>query len=98
MIRPMRGQVVIEEIVDQPSRALWTPTPGARQVKTHRGRVLALGPPARTPSGVEVAYGFGVGDVVQFHYEFLEKLARNEWEGQKALWIPQQDVDGVWHD
>ena len=96
MIRPMRGQVVIEEIPQAPSARLWTPDPSARQVTTHTGRVLAFGPPARTPGGAEVPHGFGVGDLVQYHYEFLEKLATNEWGGVKAVWIPQQDVDGVW--
>lgn len=96
MIRPMRGQVVIKELPPTASAALWTPTPSARQTTTHTGRVLALGPPARTAGGVEVPYGFAVGDLVQFHYEFLEKMARNMWEGEEAVWVPQSDCDGVW--
>ncbi len=98
MIRPMRGQVVIEEIPQAPSATLWTPTPGARQVKTHTGRVLALGPPARTPTGAEVPHGFEVGDVVLYRFTFLEKLAENSWQGRKAHWIPQQDVTAVWEE
>ena len=34
----------------------------------HRGRVVAMGPPARTAKGHEVAPGFRVGDTVLFVY------------------------------
>ncbi len=98
MIRPMRGQVVIREIPPQPSAQLWTPDPNPRQVTTHTGRVLALGPPARTAGGAEVPYGFGVGDLVLYRFTFLEKLSTNTWEDQPAHWVPQVDVTAVWED
>lgn len=95
-IRPMRGQVVVRE-ERSATTTIWTPDPNKRNVKTHIGRVLALGPPARTSKGVEVPYGFEVGDVVQFHFEHNESLCTNTWEdGKPAVWIPQQDIDGVW--
>ena len=94
-IRPLRGQVVIRET--RPATYLWTPDPAQRQVHTHQGVVLALGPPARTPTGAEVEHGFAVGDLVQYHFTYLEKLALNAWEdGLPAHWVPQENVDGVW--
>lgn len=96
MIRPMRGQVVIQEIPPQPSAHLWTPTPKPREVTTHTGRVLALGPPALTPGGVEVEHGYSVGDLVLYRFTFLEKVSANTWEGTPAHWIPQVDVVAVW--
>ncbi len=95
-IRPMRGQVVVREDHPAPSALLWTPKPGARQVHTHRGRVLALGPPARTPLGVEVPHAYAVGDLVQYHFTHLEEAARNRWGDEEAVWIPQANIDGVW--
>ncbi len=96
--RPMRGQVVIQETPPQPSVRLWTPTPKPREVVTHTGRVLALGPPARTACGAEVPHGFGVGDLVLYRFTFLEKVSLNEWDGVPAHWIPQQDVTAVWEE
>ncbi len=94
----MRGQVVIQEISPQASAVLWTPAPGLRDVETHTGRVLAMGPPARTPTGAEVEHGFVVGDLVQYHFTHLEEAATNTWNGEKAVWVPQQNVDGVWEE
>jgi co-chaperonin GroES (HSP10) len=92
MIRPLRGQVVIRE--HTPPSLLWTP-PTPRT--THTGRVLAVGPPARTPSGAEVPHGFQPGDLVQYHITHLEKMSLNRWDdGEPAHWIPQENVDGVW--
>jgi hypothetical protein len=70
-------------------------------VRTHVGRVLALGPPARlNGSGPEVPHGFEVGDLVQYHLTHLEKMATNPWppDGEMAVWVPQENVDGVWVD
>lgn len=98
-IRLLPGQVVVREERSEPSTALWTPAPGARDVRTHRGRVLALGPPARLGgSGVEVPHGFGVGDLVQFHFTHHQDAATRPWplDGKPATWVPQENVDGVW--
>lgn len=98
MIRPMRGQVVVREEPPAPSATLWTPDPTPRQVRTHTGRVLALGPPARTAGGVEVPHEYKVGDLVEFFFTHLEVMATNEWEGQKATWVPQSNISGVWEE
>jgi hypothetical protein len=66
-------------------------------VRTHRGVVLAMGPPARTSGGVEVEPGFAPGDVIQFHFEHHQETATNMWtDGKPATWLPQSSVDAVW--
>jgi hypothetical protein len=68
-------------------------------VHTHTGRVLALGPPARTKAGAEVAHGFTVGDLVQYHFVHNQAAATMPWvDGEPATWVPQECVDGVWED
>ncbi len=98
-IRLMPGQVVIREETPEASAVLWTPTPGARETHTHTGRVLAHGPPARVNgTGAEVPHGFTVGDLVQYHFTSHEGVATNVWplDGKVAVWLPQENVDGVW--
>lgn len=93
VIRPMRGQVVIRETL--PSHPLYIPTPRARDVKTHTGRVLAMGPPA--VEGVDP--GFNVGDLVQYHFTIHQEAHTVLWEdGAPATWIPMRDVDAVWYE
>ena len=99
-IRPMRGQVVVRELVQQHSAILWTPEDRPRQVRTHRGRVLAMGPPSRLvdlPDAPEVPWGFGVGDVIQYHFEHHQEAWTCPWpdDGLPATWLPQAFVDGV---
>lgn len=96
MIRPMRGQVILRE--ERTEGLLWTPTPGPRAESTHTGRVLALGPPARTEGGAEVPHEYQVGDLVEYFWTHLEEKHTHEWEGQKAVWIPQSNISGVWFD
>jgi hypothetical protein len=101
-LRLMRGQVVVRELDAPDSSSLWTPEPGVRQVKTHRGVVLGVGPPARLtehPSSPEVPHGFAVGDVVQYHFEAMgTQAARTRaWlDGEDAVWLHQAEVDAVW--
>lgn len=95
-IRPMRGQVVVRELgADVRSAVLWTPEPGQRDIKTHRGIVLALGPPGLL-HGHEVPFGFAVGDVVGYHWEHNEDAFTLRWsDGLAACWLPQRCVDWV---
>jgi hypothetical protein len=101
-IRLMRGQVVIREHTPAPSSTLWTPELGPRHVRTHRGVVLGLGPPARlteSPSSPEVPHGFEVGDLVQYHFGAVgtqEARTRAWTDGQPATWLTQAEIDGVW--
>jgi co-chaperonin GroES (HSP10) len=96
-IRPLRGQVVIRE-VERRSSVIWTPAPGQRDVRTHRGIVIAMGPPARDKWGNEIAHGFKGGDEVSFQWEMNEEAHRREWpeDGKPACWVRQYAVDGVW--
>ena len=101
-IRLMRGQVVVREVDMPPSGVLWTPAPGPREQRTRTGYVLALGPPSRlteSPSSPEVAHGFGVGDLVQFHFGAVGTQAsrtRTWSDGEPATWLAQAEIDGVW--
>lgn len=98
-IRPMRGQVIVREIKDEYAtiRGVWRPPSNPRDIKIHRGRVLAMGAPMRTTSGAEVPYEFAVGDVVLFSFVSNEaKVATNVWEdGEKAVWLPQWVISAV---
>lgn len=95
----MRGQVVLRE-VDATTSDLWLPKadPKSRDLKTHKGVVIALGPPALLYDKHEVPHHFEVGDVVQYHFQHNLEGATRPWppDGKPATWIPQFDVDGVW--
>jgi co-chaperonin GroES (HSP10) len=96
-VRLMRGQVVVREVAPQPG-ALWTPDPAPRAVRTHTGKVVAVGPPALTRRGVPVRTGISIGDTVQFHFEHHQEAHTRVWpeDGEMAIWIPAHCVDGVW--
>jgi hypothetical protein len=92
-IRLLRGQVVIREIHDQYS--IWTPAPNPRDVRIHRGRVLAKGLPAQV-NGHDVPHLFDVGDEVFYHWEKQEKAFTRDWiDGEPACWMYQHEVDAV---
>lgn len=92
-ITPMRGQVVIRECKDR--HTIWRPS-NPRDVKIHRGVVIALGAPMRTTKGAEVPHGFEVGDVVLYAFQHHERAWTNTWsDGESAHWIPQWCVSGV---
>jgi co-chaperonin GroES (HSP10) len=94
-LTPLRGRVVVREIIED-SRSLWTPQGNPRERLTHRGIVLALGPPALTPLGAEVPYEYDVGAVVQFHFAGTEKGRIAPWtDGEPALWMAWFEIDAV---
>lgn len=95
-MRLLRGRVVVREDVS-PSNILWTPEPGKRTVNTHRGVVLAVGAPAEAYPDIPVPHGFEVGDSVAFHFEHHEEARTRPWlDGKPAIWLTQQEVDGVY--
>jgi co-chaperonin GroES (HSP10) len=57
-----------------------------REETTHRGTVVALGAPVRGE------WGFGVGDVVQFHYSATE-TGRTVHDGLVVM--AQHEIDAV---
>ena len=100
-LRLLTGRVVIREILsDERSGRIWTPDPKAKDVLTHRGRVLGVGPGPLRPDGSRCAIGFHVGDVVQYHFSgHHEKGWTHMWpeDGLPAVWVPWYDVDGVYY-
>ncbi len=99
MIRLLRGQVVVRQLTEHTGRVIipdYSRREYHRDAVSHRGVVLAMGAPAQMPNGVEVAPGFQVGDVVQFHWSHNEENFTHEWEdGRMACWIAQDCVDAV---
>ena len=64
--------------------------------RTHRGVVVAMGPPVLTSQGHETPHGFEVGDVVQFHYESTERGSRITWpDGSTCVVRAQREIDAV---
>lgn len=96
-VRLLRGQVVVREIRAHASSTIWVPEPSnPRDVRSHRGRVLALGPPATTRKGAEVPHGFDLGDEVVFHWNRREKDFTRPWiDGEDASWVSQEEIDAV---
>ena len=96
----LRGRVVI-----RPDRPGWksdtlidpyTAEYREYEERTHRGTVLAMGPPVLTGEGHEIPHGFRVGDVVQYNYESTEKGSRITWpDGEVCVVRAQREIDAV---
>lgn len=103
--RLLRGRVVVRELEVPASRSLWTPDRAPREIHTHRGIVLAMGPPAKMPlvysegewrGGHEVPHGFRVGDTVQYHFEHHQEAWTMTWiDGKPCTYLAQHNVDAV---
>jgi len=96
--RPMRGQVVVREIKDEYAtiRGVYRLGGNPREVKIHRGTVLAIGAPMLTAKGAEVPHGFSGGDVVLYSFQHNERAFTYPWSDDKpATWIPQWAVSAV---
>ena len=98
MIRPLRGRCVIRE---EKRRSSIIVDPGftehgARDITTHRGVVLAMGPPGEIYPGVEVPWLFTIGDVVQFHFSMMTEKGRTvTWGDHEAVVMAQDEIDAV---
>ena len=99
----LRGRVVIRPIAEHVSSLVIDPYVHIGDgeyreysEKTHRGEVVAMGPPVLTSKGHEITHGFRVGDVVQFHYESTEKGSRLTWtDGSTCVVRAQREIDAV---
>ncbi len=93
-MRPLRGRALVEVEPERPSSILWSPTATGRKDRgAHFGRVLALGEPARDPSGVEQPWGCAVGDRVIYVYGVaLERVRRFEGD---LLVVAQEELQAV---
>lgn len=107
-VKPLRGRVVIRP--DSPTHFGHIVLPdmhrdwkreadrslGRRAQSSHRGRVLAMGEPARNPAGHEVPHGFKVGDAVVYVWTHNEKEFTKPWtDGQECCWVSQEEVISV---
>lgn len=99
-VRLMRGQCVVRDVQEVTTKAglilLWK-DPKSKQVRTHRGRVIALGPPSLIYDRFEVPWEFEVGALIQFHMNHHWDAHTRPWppDGIDALWIPQNSIDAV---
>lgn len=107
-VLPLRGRVAIRELHYTPSRIV-QPDGYAktheRDRTSHRGLVLAMGPPAQTRKGVDVVPDFQPGDVVLFVFDApnadlvqgggaTEQARTGIWpaDGGPCVWICQEEV------
>ena len=90
-MRPLRGRLVVREHKEV-SGMILMPGGDPRLTTTHRGTVVAAGPPVRRDDGVEIPLGFGVGDVVQFHFSANE--AGRTVYGDLVV-MAQHEIDAV---
>jgi hypothetical protein len=110
----LQGRVAVVEIFDRSPlihRVDGYNKSHERDRTSHRGRVVAMGPPAETKRGVPIAPTFTVGDEVLFvfdklsdrdggHGSWTEDARRGQWPptGEDVVWIAQEEVIGVFWD
>ena len=95
--QPLPGRVVVHE-VDRRSSIIHMVDGNPRDQTSHRGIVVAMGPPARTPRGdAPVPHGFSVGAEVVFVYGEgpVESGRQGMWGDRKVLWISQEEILAV---
>lgn len=103
-IRPLRGRVAIREIAPERAGIIYlydtldSHRLGIKAMASHKGTVVAFGPPAFSADGVhEVPYEFAVGDVVQFVWSHNADNFTKLWtDGKPVCWVEQEAVLGVW--
>ena len=107
-VKPLRGRVVIRPDVPTHIGHIVLPdmandwrreaqhSLGKKAMSSHRGRVLAMGPPAINPAGQEVPHGFKVGDAVVYVWAHNEQEFTKPWtDGHDCCWVSQEEVIGV---
>lgn len=104
-LRLLPGRVAVRELLPLKVGRIYLPdnfheTKENEEARTsHRARVLAVGPPARTAKGVELAPEFSIGDVVIFVFglQGCEKYRRGVWlgDGEPCTWIAQEEVIAI---
>lgn len=98
--RPMRGQAYVQ-VLHEKSELIIMHEPDSREVTSHRGKVLALGPPARLtdhPDSPVVPWGCEVGDeVVYAMFVWLDKMRVLAFAGVKGevCIVAQGEIAGV---
>ena len=99
MIRPLRGRVVIRED-KRLSSIIEVVGVDPRSITTHRGTVIAVGPPVflddQVETSPEVPLDFKVGDIVGYHFEATEKGRICDWgDHRDVLVMSQREIDYV---
>lgn len=101
-LRPLAGRAVVEEIASRKSIIIMLGE-SDNDRRWYRGRVLALGPPGRTPrnlhadgtwhGGAEVPWGVSVGDEILFEPHLcLDAIRTFEFFGVKGrVWVVGQE-------
>lgn len=97
-ITPLRGRVVVSlpksDTRISPAGIIYQQK--GKDKDEHWGRVLAMGPPALSAKGHPIAPGFEVGDVVLYCLALaLDKVRTLEIEGQKCIFVAQEEVMAV---
>ena len=96
--RPMRGQAYIE-MTEEKSETIILPEANREDTKSHRGIVLALGPPARLtdhPDSAQVPWGFDVGDEVIFVLAvWMDRMRILGMRGKRVAVVAQGEICGV---
>ena len=98
--RPMRGRAFVE-VIQQKSRIILGLDVDPRDEISHRGRVLALGPPARLtddPASPEVPWDVEVGDEIVFVIDGVYRGRVIDWRnvrGQVCV-VSQGEICGVY--
>jgi len=107
--RPLRGRVVLRLSRPRQTGLIIHPdqhddlmrqfqhSQGRKGRHAHRGIVLAMGEPAYVgKSEFTQPFGFEVGDEVFFVYHHHESFSEGQtWDELPALWISQEEVQGV---
>lgn len=105
----LRGRVAVQELVERRYGSLYLPDTshdtirsedrqmGKLAMSSHRGIVLAAGPPALMPWGSELPLGFKAGDEVVYVYAAggTEESRRSQYEGEPCIMVAQEEVLGV---
>lgn len=100
-VRYLRGRVLIErdtrEIREHMVNGIVRPDRtgldehAERKVTSHRGRVMAYGPCARTKSGADVPRGFELFDDVSYVYAAAMQKTRTFRDGRREFVIVSQE-------
>lgn len=108
-LTPLRGRVVLRELTPKMHGMLHLPDTTCDTIRgdqkgrgmlarsSHRGIVLAKGPPA-LKYGHEVPHLFEVGDEVVYVYGAarVEEGRRSIWtDGEPCVWVTQEEVQAV---
>lgn len=103
-VHPLHGRVCVRELLPKKLGYIHLPDDyhdnNVRNTSSHKGLVLAMGPPACTKTGVPIPADFKVGDTVLFVFgmDGAEKSRVGIFpdDGLPCVWITQEEVIGIY--